>query len=184
VTAPTPEALTVVLSLVAVAVPPGFGEVADVELVEPAGGAGAVGTGVPTVKNETVGDIEVIKAAAMWPVIVAVPVAVPEVKVPVYVPFPLSVAVGVIVPKEVARVTTLPPAVRLLPFASLAWTVMVAVAPPPARIAVGLAEMAVVTTLIGPGVKETVGDVEVIKAAAMWPVIVAVPVAVPVSIAV
>ena len=54
------------------------------------------------------------------------------------------------VPRVVARVTVPPDVVRLLPLASLAWTVMVDVEVPLATIAVGLAVMVVVAALAAP----------------------------------
>ena len=50
----------------------------------------------------------------------------------------------------VARVTVPPDVVRLVPLASLAWTVMVDVEVPLATIAVGLAVMVVVVALAAP----------------------------------
>ena len=54
-------------------------------------------------------------------------------------PSPLSVTVPLSEPKLVATVTVSPPEVRLLPLASLSWTVMVLVLEPTAMIEVGAA---------------------------------------------
>ena len=84
-----------------------------------------------------------------------------------------------ILPSVVARVTAPPVAVRLLPFASLAWTVIADVEIPLATSVVGLGEMVVVVALTAPGVNATVGSVVVIAIPPIAPEMVAVPVMVP-----
>jgi hypothetical protein len=82
VRAPTPIALAVVSSFVAVAVPVELLDEATAELVAPAGGTGGVGDtggGDPAAVITTVGEA-VIAAPPMVPVIVAVPVVVGDVK--------------------------------------------------------------------------------------------------------
>lgn len=86
VSAPTPVALAVVPSFVAVAVPVELPDVPFAELTEPAGGIGAVGDiGVcdPGAIIATVGEAVVIDAPPIVPVMVAVPVVVGEVNVAV-----------------------------------------------------------------------------------------------------
>ena len=70
-------------------------------------------------------------------------------------------------------------AARLLPLASLAWTVIVDCVEPLATSVVGLAVMVVVAALTGPGVSAMVGEVVVIALPPMVPVMVAVPVTFP-----
>ena len=88
-------------------------------------------------------------------------------------------------PSVVWSVTAPPVATRLLPFTSLAWTVMVDAEDPLATSVVGLGEMVVVVALTAPGVNATVGGVVAIAIPPIVPVMVAVPVVVPeVSVAV
>jgi len=82
VSAPTPAPLAVVPPLVAVAVPAEVLDVALAELVAPAGAEGAVG-GEPATTNATVGEVVVIAAPPMVPVMVAVPGVVPAVSMAV-----------------------------------------------------------------------------------------------------
>jgi hypothetical protein len=85
VSAPTPVALAVVPTFVAVAVPVEPPDVAFAELVAPEGAAGGVGNGgggVPGAIMATLGEL-VIAAPPMVPVMVAVPAVVGEVRVAV-----------------------------------------------------------------------------------------------------
>jgi len=82
-------------------------------------------------------------------------------------------------PSVVWSVTAPPVAVRLLPFTSLAWTVMADVEDPLATSVVGLGEMVVVVALTDPGVNATVGAVVVIALPPIVPPMVAVPAVVP-----
>jgi hypothetical protein len=93
------------------------------------------------------------------------------------VPLALSV-IPPMLPKVVERVTVVPPAIRLLPFASFACTVMADADTPLATIEVGVAEMVEVVTLACPGVSVTAGEVVVMATPLMWPVMVAMPAAV------
>ena len=103
--------------------------------------------------NATV--VEFASAAAFSvPVIVAVPVLVEDVRVAVYVPSLLSVT-GERVPRFVASATVPSLDVRLLPSASLSWTVTVEVLVPSARIEAGLAPIVVVAVEALPEVKPT-----------------------------
>jgi hypothetical protein len=85
VSAPTPVALAVVPTFVAVAVPVELLDVPFAELAAPVGGAGGVGDGGgdPEAVNVTVGDVVVIATPPMVPVMVPVLVAVGEVSVAV-----------------------------------------------------------------------------------------------------
>jgi hypothetical protein len=94
----------------------------------------------------TVGLAVAMAPPPMVPVIVAVP-AVEVLSVAVYVPFRLSVT-DESDPKVVASVTVPLVDVRLLPLASLAWTVIVDVAP--AVTDAGLAAIVVVAAAAGP----------------------------------
>ena len=118
-------------------------------------------------------------------IVVAVP-AVTPVKVAAYVPLPLSVVVPmvpVLVPPEAVKTTVAPPAVRLFPAASLAWSVSVTLLP---EATVPLETLTVdVATDAGPGVTVTVGRVDVTAEPPMVaPTVVAVPATTPVNVAV
>jgi hypothetical protein len=80
-----------------------------------------------------------------------------------------------ILPKVVDSVTVAPPEVRELPFASSACTTMDDVEAPLATIEEGLVSIVVVVALAAPGVSVTVGEVVVMAAPLMWPVMVAMP---------
>jgi hypothetical protein len=126
----------------------------------------------------------VIGAPAIVPVMTAVPADVLEVSVDVYVPLPLSVAGLTIVPLVVASDVECPPLVRLLPYASFAWIVIVVVEVPLAVIVDDDAEMVVMLFETAPGVNATVAS-SLIAFPPMVPVIVDVPtVVLDVSVAV
>jgi hypothetical protein len=95
-----------------------------------------------------------IAEPAIVPLIVADPEVVALVSVAVYVPLPLSVTTPS-EPRFVDRATVPPLAVRLLPFASFAWTVTVEVEDPLAVIDAGDAEIVVFEADTAPGVKDT-----------------------------
>jgi len=91
---------------------------------------------------------------------VAVPTTTDEVRVTVYVPFKLSV-IAPRVPIEEVNTTVAPPAVRLLPYTSLACSVIVDVVAPLPTIEAGDAKIAEVTGDAVPGTVVIVGDVPV-----------------------
>ena len=88
------------------------------------------------------------------PVIVAAPVLVDDVNVAVYVPSLLSVTLDG-VPRVVASATVPPLAMRLLPSASLSWTVTIEVLVPFATIEAGLALIVEVAVDAPPDVNAT-----------------------------
>jgi hypothetical protein len=130
--------------------------------------------------NETVPTVTVIVGkgddTAVPPIVactVAAVPAVPAVKVAVYVPLALSVVAPTLAPPTV-NATVRPPVVKLLPFASLAWSVKVTVFPD----ATVPAETDTVDWLkeAAPGVTAIVGRVEI---TAMPPIVACTVVAVP-----
>ena len=120
--------------------------------------------------------LSVIGLAFNVPVTVAVPAAVEEVRVAVYVPSPLFVTAESD-PSVVLSATVPPLAVRLLPFASLSCTVIVVELEPLAVRVDAAAVMVEVTVEAGPGTKFTV-SLSVIGLPFNNPLMVAVPVAV------
>src|SRR5437763_1943443 len=118
----------------------------------------------------------VIAAAPTLPLIVTACAVVEEVSVRVYVPLALSVAVQSVahedgnVPSVVVSLIVFPPAVRLLLFASLAWTVIVVVLEPLAVIEAGLPPIVEVAVEIVPAVmvKVLVGVVRPPPCLAAW----------------
>jgi len=103
---------------------------------------------VPGVKTTVA--LSVIVDAFKVPVMVAVPVTIPDVTVAVYVPLLLSVT-ELNVPVVVDKPTVAPPVVRLFPFASFACTVIVDVLTPSAVMDVGEAVISDVAALAAPG---------------------------------
>ena len=123
----------------------------------PATGAESLDVTMYLAAGPTVNVTDVVFARAEpfnVPVIVAVTVLVEDVNVAVYVPSLLSVTVES-VPRVVASATVPPLAVRLLPSASLSWTVTVEVLAPFATIEAGLALIVVVAVDAPPEVNTT-----------------------------
>src|SRR5437016_284052 len=110
------------------------------------------------------------------PMVVALPATAP-VNVAVYVPFPLSVVAAiapVLVPPDAVNATVSPPAVRLLPAASLARRVRIAL-PPEMMLAADTVTVDCVV-VAAPGTTVIVGSAEVTATLLIVaPIVVAVP---------